>query len=435
MQEIQTVSSLTKEQKEAIGLLSVGTFLEYFDLMLYVHMAVLLNELFFPASDPHTTSLITALSFCSTFVFRPVGALIFGYIGDNVGRRTTVVITTFMMACSCLLMANLPTYEQIGITAAWLVTLCRIVQGMSSMGEITGAELYLTESIKPPIQYPVVSLVAVFATVGTMAALGVATLVTSYGFNWRLAFWFGTCIALIGTIARTALRETPEFTNAKMQITRIFEDTGIDKSVYEANNIYQRKSNKKTSISYFAIQCAWPACFYIAYVHCGNLYSELFGYSADQIIHNNFIVSIIQFLSCLVLTYLSSKIYPLQINRIRVIIFMIFIIACPFLLNNIKSEIQLLLLQSFIVVFGPDNSPASPIFYKYFSVLKRFTSVCFIYALSRALMYVIVSFGLIYLIKYFGNIGLLIIMLPITLGYFLGLRHFESLEREAGNYP
>ncbi|MCX7353118.1 MAG: MFS transporter, partial [Proteobacteria bacterium] len=74
-------SSLTKGQKESIGLLQIGTFLEYFDLMLYVHMAVFLNELFFPKTDPHTAALLSAFAFCSTFVLRPFGALIFGYLG------------------------------------------------------------------------------------------------------------------------------------------------------------------------------------------------------------------------------------------------------------------------------------------------------------------------------------------------------------------
>ena len=79
----KTQNSLTREQKEAVGLLSIGTFLEYFDLMLYVHMAVLLNELFFPKYDPFTASLITAFAFCSTYLLRPIGALIFGYIGEH----------------------------------------------------------------------------------------------------------------------------------------------------------------------------------------------------------------------------------------------------------------------------------------------------------------------------------------------------------------
>lgn len=78
---IYTHTCLTKQQKEAIGLLSIGTFLEYCDLMLYVHMAVLLNELFFPKYDPHTAALLSAIAFCSTFVARPIGALLFGWIG------------------------------------------------------------------------------------------------------------------------------------------------------------------------------------------------------------------------------------------------------------------------------------------------------------------------------------------------------------------
>lgn len=105
------LSNLKRDQKEAIGLLQIRTFLEYFDLMLYVHMAILLNELFFPKTDPHTAALLSAFAFCSTYVLRPIGALIFGYLGDNIGRKATVIITTTMMSVSCIIMATLPTYE------------------------------------------------------------------------------------------------------------------------------------------------------------------------------------------------------------------------------------------------------------------------------------------------------------------------------------
>ncbi len=134
---------LTRVQKNAAYLLSVGTFLEYFDFMIYVHMAVILNELFFPKSDKHVSSIITAVSFCSMYLFRPIGAIFIGYIGDKIGRRITVVITTMMMAISCIIMANLPTYAQIGIAATWIITICRIVQSISSMGEMVGAQLYI----------------------------------------------------------------------------------------------------------------------------------------------------------------------------------------------------------------------------------------------------------------------------------------------------
>ena len=102
-------ASLKPEQKEAVGLLPIGTFLEYFDLMLYVHMAVVLNDVFFPKSDPYTHSILAAFAFCSTYVLRPFGALLFGYIGDNMGRKATIIITTLMMSISCVVMALLPT--------------------------------------------------------------------------------------------------------------------------------------------------------------------------------------------------------------------------------------------------------------------------------------------------------------------------------------
>ena len=213
--KINTQHSLTKEQKQAIGLLSIGTFLEYFDLMLYVHMAVLLNELFFPKTDPFTTSLLAALAFCSTYLIRPLGAVIFGYIGDNIGRTFTVVVTTTMMALSSLAIFFLPTYAQIGITASWLITILRMIQGLSSMGEIIGAELYLTELIKPPKQYFAVAFIVFMSSVGTFAALGMASIILQYNIDWRYAFLIGSFIALIGVIARTSLRETPEFLAAK----------------------------------------------------------------------------------------------------------------------------------------------------------------------------------------------------------------------------
>ena len=163
------LSSLSREQKIAIGLLQMGTFLEYFDLMLYVYMTVILNDIFFPKTDPHTASLLASFVFCSTFVFIPIGALLFGWVGDNIGRKSTIIITTMMMSLSCLVMANLPTYEQVGIAAAWGVMLCRISQGMSSLGEIVGAQIYVTESVLRSTVFPAVGLIVVTATLGGMA--------------------------------------------------------------------------------------------------------------------------------------------------------------------------------------------------------------------------------------------------------------------------
>jgi len=428
-------TSLTREHKEAIGLLSIGTFLEYFDLMLYVHMAPLLNELFFPKSDAFTSSLLTAFAFCSTYILRPIGALIFGWLGDNWGRKSTVVLTTMLMAFSCVCMAILPIYAKIGITASWIITICRIVQGMTSMGEFIGATLYLTELIKPPIQYPVVASLTIFVALGTMCSIGVASLATLPGFSWRWAFLIGAAIALVGSVARTALKETPEFVDAKRRLKKVFENFDINTAEINHSQIVQEKVKMKNALAYFLIECGWPVCLYFAYFYCGEIMKSSFHYSAVEVIHQNFIVSIFQIIGFIIVTISGIYIYPLKFLRIKVYLFLIFACICPYFLNHLSNPNELLIIQIISMILGLGGAPGFPIFYKNFPVFKRFTSASFIYALSRALVYVITAFGLIFLQRYYGHLSFAIVAVPVAIGYCWGINHFENLEKANGTYP
>ena len=420
---------LTKKEKETIGLLSIGTFLEYFDLMLYVHMAVLLNELFFEKSNSYNEALLAAFAFCSTYFLRPFGALFFGYIGDKIGRKQTVTITTFLMAISCVAMANLPTYAQIGFTASVIVTICRIVQGMSSMGEITGAQLYLSESIPAPRKYPAVAFLPVAISTGTMFALGIAYFVTNYEFNWRYAFWAGGLIALVGATARTRLRETPEFANVKLFLERGFKEENIDKNpAYK--KYFDVRAPIKTSLSLLFMDCMWPICFYFTYIHCGLILKNTFAYTADDVIHQNLMVSFVQIGSALMFFFLTFKIHPLRILKWQYLISVPVMLAYPFILDHINSPLQLFFLQAYMVFFAADAAPGTSVFFRYFPVLRRFTSIGLMYAISRAIVYVIISFGSVNLIDWFGNWGILLIILPIVSIYAYGWCHFNKLERK-----
>lgn len=421
---------LTREQKKSIGLLSIGTFLEYFDLMLYVHMAVLLNKIFFSPDNSYSVKILSAFAYCSTFVFRPFGAIIFGWIGDSIGRKSAILISTFLMACTCIGIVILPTYEEIGFTAAILVTICRAMQGIASSAETTGAQIYITEMVKRPLQYPAVASVTVFATLGKMTAIGIATLVTLVGLNWRYAFLFGAFVAIIGMMARTTLKETPDFIDAKRRLKLNIEKIGYDPKVIENNAILKEKSSAKTLLAYFLINCTWPVWSYYAYFYCGSILIENFGYTPEQVIHNNFYIAIGDLLGAVLLTYLSYKIYPLKILRATFYILVVFLCLSPVIMPNLNSPFYIMLIQLFFLVFAPGYFPATAIFYKHFPVFKRFTSTSLIGALSRALMYIITSFGLAYLTEYFDYWGILMIMVPITIGYYFGLRHFEQLEKK-----
>ena len=429
---------LKREKREAIGLLQIGTFLEYFDLMLYVHMAVLLNELFFPKTDPHTAALISAFAFCSTYVFRPFGALIFGWIGDNIGRRPTVIITTLMMSISCIVMANLSTYAQIGIAAAWIVTVCRMVQGLSSMGEIIGAQIYVTEITTPPTQYTAVASVGIASAMGALAALGTATLVTSYGFNWRTAFWVGAGVAVVGSVARTRLRETPEFIDAKRYLKNFIKVNSenpvkVAQLLKSTTAKFKGTVNKKTVLCSLLINLTWPLFFFFVYVFCANMLKDKFGLPPQEIIRNNFYVSMFQLFGFTTWMYLSHKIHPLSILKGKVLlIFIISLLIPSFIISN-DSPFNLFLLQATIIFLAPGAFPAEPVFIKHFPIFKRFTYVTFIYAVSRAMMYIVTSFSLVYLMEFFGAWGLAFIFIPVCMGYLYGVLHFEKLEKQDQN--
>lgn len=432
-------SSLNREQKESVGLLSIGTFLEYFDLMLYVHMAVLLNELFFPKYDTHATSILAAAVFSSTFILRPIGALFFGWIGDHIGRKSTIVITTAIMASSCIIMANLPTYAQIGIAATWVITICRILQGISSMGESVVAEIYLAESIPYPIRFPMVAFVSVSATLGGFFALGLTSFVTSFTLNWRIVFWIGTVIALVSLVARTRLRETAEFLEMKKkQMKKEVEEMNLEEDPIggaEFNATWKEPVNKKTLASYFFISCGTPLCFYLAFIYFNPILTDNFGYSStDIIIHNTFLslISVIASISVALLTY---RVHPLIINKVRGLLTLLLMVLMPFLVARISNPAQLFVMQTLIILLPLDDMPSSAVFLRYFPLYRRVTCASILFATSRALTYVLTSFGLVYLGTYFGPFGIWFISIPIAVSFLYGIRYFEGLERQLGFYP
>lgn len=334
------------ERKEAFGLSSVSSLLESFDLWLYVHMAVLLNELFFPKADPYTVTLQQAFAYCVTFALTPFGALLFGFIGDRIGRKATIVITTLMMAVACLVVTILPTYAQIGITASWIVIVCRILQGLSALGERVGAELYLTEITKPPLQYLVVGLLFCALDIGGVAAIVVSALVTSHGFNWRFALLIGAVIAVIGSAARTRLKESSEFVDARGKIKRHIKD-GV-RTQEELDYIATRhgKVSKKMSLAYFLIYCGGPVGFYLVYIYCGNLLKDTLGCTAHQVLLQNFFVGLIQLARSFAFSFFNLRVYPLKIRKLMGMGFFLIALVSPLLLSHISTPQQLFFFSS-----------------------------------------------------------------------------------------
>lgn len=291
------------------------------------------------------------------------------------------------------------------------------------MGEVVGAELYLTEMIKPPLRYSAVSSMTVAATVGITVALGVAFFVTSFGINWRIAFWFGAAVALIGSIARTSLRETPEFVDAKKRINNMLKAVNLP---LDKNIASLQKISKRHLIAYFLIECTGPLWFCIAYIYCGTLLKTKFGFTPEEVISQNFIVGSVELLSAIFLMLLVARVHPLKILAVRITMFAMLALFIPTMLDSVTTPFELLMFQLFIAVIAPTGFPARALFFIRFPVLNRFTCTSLVFATSRAIMYIVSSFGLFFLTDKYGHTGLLILVVPIIIGYIYGIISFKD---------
>jgi hypothetical protein len=317
-------------------------------------------------------------------------------------------------------MCIVPTYDTIGITATVIITLCRILQNLTSMGLFIGSAIYLTEITKPPLQNVVVSFMSIASSLGAFACLGCITLMNYYDINWRFAFLIGSIIGMLGIQTKKTLNESSEFTNA------------IKLAKEQPKQHQQEKCSAITLWAYFFIKSSWPACFYLKAIYLGNILIEKFGYSGAEVIYHNFKASFFALIISPIICWLTYYIHPLKILQYIIVGFSILVLFMPYILNHIEYPHQILMLQSCLSLFYPTAFPANAVFYNHLPILKRFTYSSFIYAASRIIMSLIKTIGFFVLIEKFGYAGLYMIFIPIIIGFSFGIYHFMQLERKRG---
>ncbi|BBG02736.1 MULTISPECIES: MFS transporter [Pseudonocardia] len=201
---------------------AVGTAVEYYDFAVFGVLAVVLAPLFFPAGDPAVALLATLAVYGAAFLARPLGGLLFGRIGDRHGRRTVLLVTVALMGVATLATGLLPTYATIGIAAPVLLTVLRIVQGLSAGGEIGGAASLATESAPRARRGLFGSATSIGAAAGIAGASAVAGLVALVltpedmaAWGWRLPFLVAAPLLLISVALRWRVEDSPVFTEMR----------------------------------------------------------------------------------------------------------------------------------------------------------------------------------------------------------------------------
>ena len=247
-----------------------GTFLEWYDFLTFATLAVVFGPLFFPSSDPSTALLASLATFGVGMVVRPIGAAIFGSIGDRIGRRPVFMITITLMGIATVCVGFLPTYAQAGIWAPILLVGLRLLQGLSAGGEIGGSAVYLTEHAGDSNRGFKTSFLQLMGPLGILVSTLQIALLQSYLtpeefllWGWRVPFWISLLLLLVAFKARMALEETPIY----LQLSKT---EGQSKNPLR-DNLRDPETRKRMFLLFFCISAGGAVLFF-----CVQVYTSVF---------------------------------------------------------------------------------------------------------------------------------------------------------------
>jgi len=247
-----------------------GTFLEWYDFLTFATLAVVFAPLFFPSSDPNTALLASLATFGVGMIVRPIGAALFGSMGDRIGRKPVFMITIALMGIATVSVGFLPTYAQVGIWAPILLVSLRLLQGLSAGGEIGGSAVYLTEHAGNECRGLKTSFLQLMGPLGILFSTLQIALLRNYlspeefqSWGWRVPFWISIALLLIAFKARMALEETPVF----LELSKTHQQS---KSPL-LNNFRDPQTRKRMFLLFFCISAGGAVLFF-----CVQVYTAIF---------------------------------------------------------------------------------------------------------------------------------------------------------------
>ena len=223
-------TTISKDEKRKLWFVitasSVGTLIEWYDFYIFGSLAAILSQQFFPQGNPTAAFLSTLATFAAGFIVRPFGAIVFGRLGDLVGRKYTFLVTLVLMGGSTFAIGLVPGYNTIGILAPIIVLILRLLQGLALGGEYGGAATYVAEHAPANQRGFYTSFIQTTATLGLFVSIGVILAVrTSLGieeFNewgWRIPFILSAILVGVSIFIRLRMQESPLFSKIKAEGT------------------------------------------------------------------------------------------------------------------------------------------------------------------------------------------------------------------------
>lgn len=217
-----TSAPMTAEEKKVIFASSLGTVFEWYDFYLYGSLAAIIAKQFFSGLDAGSAFIFALLAFAAGFIVRPFGALVFGRLGDMIGRKYTFLVTILIMGLSTFIVGVLPTYASIGVAAPVILIVLRLLQGLALGGEYGGAATYVAEHAPHGKRGAYTAWIQTTATLGLflslMVILGTRTAMGEAAFadwGWRVPFLVSIFLLAVSVWIRLSMNESPAFKKMK----------------------------------------------------------------------------------------------------------------------------------------------------------------------------------------------------------------------------
>ena len=215
---------MTAEQRKVIFASSLGTVFEWYDFYLYGSLAAIIAKQFFSGLDSGAAFIFALLAFAAGFIVRPFGALVFGRLGDMIGRKYTFLVTIVIMGLSTFIVGLLPSYASIGVAAPVILIALRMLQGLALGGEYGGAATYVAEHAPQNKRGAYTAWIQTTATLGLFLSLtvilGVRTLIGEAAFadwGWRIPFIVSIVLLVVSVYMRLSMNESPAFQKIKAE--------------------------------------------------------------------------------------------------------------------------------------------------------------------------------------------------------------------------
>lgn len=355
-----------------------GNIIEWYDFSIYLYLAPVISQNFFPHTNKMSSLLLTFLIFAMGFVLRPLGAVIFGHLGDTAGRAKTLKLTILLTALSTIGIAFLPGYQSFGVAAPILLTLLRMLQGLCIGGEFAGSMIYLTETA-PNNKRAIISCMTnngsnfgiILATIIAALLATVMPLEVFSSYGWRLLFLLGGLIGLLGLWLRNDIQESDVF--KKIQ-------------AHSSNKSPLRtlvKSHKKDIVNVFLLLIISAAGSYVLMGYLTTYLHVYLHYSLVKALQIQALFNALSIFMVIVFAIMCDKYGRRKLLTVSAVLYIVLALPCYYYLNTTGSWLYLLPL---IIAYALEQAITPVAMVEMFPSTTRYSGIAIGYNFSMAII-------------------------------------------------